>query len=481
MSSSKRRELHVCIVGAGIGGLAAAIAIAQAGAKVTVLEAAEELGEIGAGIQMTPNASRLLIRWGVDKEIGEDLVCFDELNMRRKDGRKIGYTLIKRVETACGTPWWVVHRHHLHNGLAKVAQRYGADIKIDSRVATIKWSDKVTVSTEKGTTYTFDFLIGADGVSSIVRRTLYPNVTPTPPTNNAAYRAIVPFSQIAEDPIARELIGGPSGSKRSMEVWMAPKSYIISYPISNGRDFNMVLSHHRPAPVPKLEDIDMQELYDEYKDYDPRIKRIVDMIPSAQRWPLLVTGPLDSWSNDRKNIVVMGDAAHSMTNHMAQGAATSMEDGAFLGTCMKAYIEGTLPDMKTVVDLYEQNRMPLADMKQQVSFLNGAIWMLDGEDADARDATMAPELTGAAERGELLRSANLYGDPQCVAQVYGYNVIEHADWAVDDWTRRMRAVGQRALGERGGWGKKDDGKDVLGIDGRENWKWMGWFAKGPRL
>lgn len=433
---------------------------------------------------MTPNASRLLIRWGVDKEIGEDLVRFDELNMRRKDGSKIGYTLIKRVEESCGSPWWVVHRHHLHTGLAKVAIREGADIRIKSRVKSITWPKtptpgKVKVETEKGDIHHFDLVIGSDGVQSVVRRTLFPNATPTPPTNNAAYRAVVPFSQIADDPIARELIGGAAGQKRSMEVWMAPRGYIISYPISAGKDFNMVLSHHRPSRVSKVEDINMQELYDEYKDFDPRIKRIVDMIPEAQRWPLLVTGPLSSWSNEQGTVVLMGDAAHSMTNHMAQGAATSMEDGAFLGTLIKHYLNGTLPDVKEVVRLYEKHRMPLADMKQQVSFLNGAIWMLEGEEAEKRNATMEPELRGVPEEGRLLRSANLYGDPGCVAAVYGYDVVGHADWAVVEWVRENRALCTQSLGQKGGWGRTE-GRDELGIDGRERWKWMGWFlGDGP--
>lgn len=85
-------DLHIGICGAGIGGLAAAIAVAKAGARVTILEAAHELGEIGAGIQMTPNAARLLIRWGVDRVVGDNLVECEELNLRRRDGTKVGYT-----------------------------------------------------------------------------------------------------------------------------------------------------------------------------------------------------------------------------------------------------------------------------------------------------------------------------------------------------------------------------------------------------
>ncbi|KAL2076002.1 hypothetical protein VTL71DRAFT_945 [Oculimacula yallundae] len=415
------KNIHVCLCGAGIGGLAAAIALRRAGAQVTVLEAATELGEIGAGIQMTPNVSRLLIKWGVADIIGSDLVEFEELNMRRRDGTKVGYTrMMPNMRRDLGYPWWVVHRHHLHTGLVKVAQQLGAEILINSRVNKINYtsSSKVTVTTEAGKSHTFDLLIGSDGINSIVRRTLFPAVKPTPPTSNCAYRAIVPYSQIRKDPIAKELI-----EKLSMEVWMAEKSYIITYPISGGKDFNLVLSHHVNRLVDKVEEIDMKDLRKQYEDYDPRIKRVVDMIPEASRWPLLVTGPLESWSSPGKNVVLMGDAAHSMVNHMAQGAATSMEDGAFLGKCIAQVVKGRI-NIQQAIEVYEKGRMPKARLKQQVSFLNGAIWHLpDGPAQKARDEAMSLEL------GEkpVLRSPNLYGDPATVLQVYAYDAEEHAD------------------------------------------------------
>ena len=295
--------------------MAAAIAIARAGATVTVLEAAPALGEIGAGIQMTPNVARLLVEWGVSDVIGDNLVEFEELNMRKKDGTKVGYTrMIPNVRRELGYPWWLVHRAHLHQGLVDVARKHGADLVINTRVTHIDYKSDgpVKVMTEAGKEYTFDLLIGSDGLNSIVRRTILPDVQPKPVTGNCAYRAIVPYDQIRKDPVAKDLI-----DKLTMEVWMAEKAYIITYPISAGKDFNLVLSHHREPPVDKVEEIDMNDLRDTYKDFDPRIKRIVDMIPTAQRWPLLVTGPLDTWSSPKKNVVLMGDAAHSMTNHMA--------------------------------------------------------------------------------------------------------------------------------------------------------------------
>ena len=434
----------------------ASIAIARAGGRVTVLEAAAQLGEIGAGIQMvsdpqlplsyttdryqTPNVARLLQRYGVDKAIGDDLVRFQELNMRRKDGTPIGYTKISRIEETLGHPWWLVHRHHLHNGLVEIARQNGVEIIIDSRVATLEQAadGRVAVSTGKGQAYSFDLLIGADGVQSIVRRTLFPDVKPRPPTGNCAYRAIVPYDEVRADPLTRELVEDKEGNLiRTMEVWMAPTGYIISYPISDAKDFNMVLSHFRDPPVSQVQEVDIQEVRNEYRDYDPRIKRIIEKIkPPISRWPLLVTGPLKSWSNPEKNIVLIGDAAHSMTNHMAQGAATSMEDGAFVARCLVQVLEGHV-SVADAITIYETGRMPKASYKQQVSYLNGWLWHLpDGPAQEARDKSMACELNGEVP----IHSANLYGDPSTVLECYGYDAEAHADEEIATWLNGGKPV-----------------------------------------
>lgn len=136
-------------------------------------------------------------------------------------------------------------------------------------------------------------------------------------------------------------------------------------------------------------------------------------------------------------MVLMGDAAHSMTNHMAQGAATSMEDGAFLGIVLGYVVKGDV-SLKDAIDIYERGRMPLADAKQQVSVMNGAIWHLpDGPLQEARDNAMSSELRGEP----LLRSPNLYGDPKTVLSVYGYDARGHAEMEVQKW--RNGAMEQR--------------------------------------
>lgn len=169
----------------------------------------------------------------------------------------------------------------------------------------------------------------------------------------------------------------------------------------------------------------------------------------------MVTGPMESWSSPQKNVVLMGDAAHSMVNHMAQGAATSMEDGAFLAKCVEGAIQGKL-SLREAVGIYEAERMPKAYEKQQVSFINGAIWQLpDGPLQEGRDAAMAPELQGKY----FVRSSNLYGDPQTVLDVYGYDAEGHAQEAVDKHCQ----------------GGKEPAHPMTKVTSRLQRKYMDWF------
>lgn len=218
----------------------------------------------------------------------------------------------------------------MHEGLVTIARENGADIYTASRVTIVQHEDQpqnmVNVETERGVRYTFNLLIGADGLNSRVRHVLFPEARQQTPTNNCAYRAVVPYDRIInEKPHLLEFFG-----KQEMETWVGSNGYIIGYPISDGRLLNLVLSHHRQDPVTRVEEVPAEqtlELLDrEYWDYDPRVREVISMIEpgSISRWPLVVTGPLNDWCSAERNIALMGDAAHSMVNHMAQGVRADL-------------------------------------------------------------------------------------------------------------------------------------------------------------
>lgn len=250
--------------------------------------------------------------------------------------------------------------------------------------------------TERGDKYSFDLLIGSDGLKSVVRTALFPDVKPRAATNNAAYRAVIPYEEVwAKVPESKEF-------GNHIDVWSVEKGYVITYPISAGRDWNTVLSHYHDRPVTDVEeDVDMDKVKAYFKHVDPRLKKIIDLIPKTKRWPLLITGPLESWSSPSKNVVLMGDAAHSMQNHLAQGAATSMEDGAFLGRVLQEVVRGVLT-LEEAIHVYEKTRMPRAWIKQQASFAMGAMYMAPKPMDEFRDNASLQSVEKSVGQQEIL-------------------------------------------------------------------------------
>ena len=170
---------------------------------------------------------------------------------------------------------------------------------------------------------------------------------------------------------------------------MLEKVYVITFPISTGKSFNLMLSHYRSKPVEDIDDVDIDELWEFYEDIDPRVQKLIKLILDSKRWPLVATGPVESWPSPTKNVVLMGDAAHSIVNHMAQGAAMSMEDGVFLGRVIGKVVKSWLI-LQEAVGIYEKTRMPRAWVKQQSSFTLGAVYMFeDGPRQRTRDDSSA--------------------------------------------------------------------------------------------
>ncbi|KIV85821.1 hypothetical protein PV11_01477 [Exophiala sideris] len=190
----------------------------------------------------------------------------------------------------------------------------------------------------------------------------------------------------------------------------------------------------------------MDELHSSYSHYDPLVQKIITLIPQSKRWPLMVTGPLETWSNAPENVVLMGDAAHSMVNHMAQGAATSMEDGAFLGKVIADVVRGIL-SLPEAIHIYEKTRMPRAWTKQQASFTAGQVYMTPQPDLNTRNTSSSIERDAAFSNvaepphpPSTYRSWNLWGFPDSIPGVYAYDAEADADNAICEYLSKAGEV-----------------------------------------
>ncbi|OAL37583.1 hypothetical protein AYO20_03090 [Fonsecaea nubica] len=441
-------SLHAGVIGAGMGGLTAAIALRRGGVEVTILEAATELGEIGAGIQIFPNVSRYLIRWGVDEIIGENLVQVDEVRTWGVNGKVVTRVDPKRVHKFTGFPHLIARRDHLHAGLTESARRHGVEIIVGARVQKLEYTEKsATVTTTNGDSYTFDIVVGCDGIKSTIRQHLFPEVKPRAPSKVAAYRGVLTYEEIkSKAPEAASIL------TNTMDMWTGPNGYIMTYPLSGGKELNVVTSFCKDYYVEKMEEVDIDEFRGYYKDYSPAIQSIIELVNYTQRWPLLVMPPMDRWSNEARNVVLLGDAAHCMQNHMGQGAATAMEDGVFLGRVLSEVVRGTLT-VPEAVTIYEQKRIPRAWTKQQVSLVSGELNMCsDAQELLKRDASSLPEARGL-EDGVVrrpfpalppeYRSWQMFDSPDSVPGIFYYDAEGDADNAACEFLQaRDREAGK---------------------------------------
>lgn len=167
------------------------------------------------------------------------------------------------------------------------------------------------VTTVNGNKHEFDLLIGSDGIKSTIRRILFPDVAPQAASTVAAFRGILSYQQVfAEVPEARQLL------RNTMDAWIGPNGYILLYPLSAGTELNVVTLFEMDHIVKVPEDMDLNEFRNLYKDWNPVARKILELVNYTQKWPLLVLPPMKTWANEHKNVVLLGDAAHCMQNHM---------------------------------------------------------------------------------------------------------------------------------------------------------------------
>ncbi|EAW17776.1 putative salicylate hydroxylase [Aspergillus fischeri NRRL 181] len=319
--------MRVIIVGAGIGGLACAIACRQKNLDVLVLEQSAEIVPVGAGIQIPPNGARIMQELGLLSQTEEKGMKLEVMDLRRyKDGRIItsmscGESIVKEY----GAPWIVIHRADYHQILLDKARDLGVEIHLGALVEKVLVDETAVIVGSE--TITGDVIIGADGLWSKIREAVLDEPHPPEETGDLAYRATFSRAQLLalNDPEVKALC-----EKQGVTAWLGPKKHAVFYPVRGGQEYNLVLL--QPDDLPpgvRTTQGDVDEMRYGYREWDPTLGKMISCIPTVLKWKLCHLPELPRWT--KGSVTLLGDACHPTLPYQAQGAAMAVEDGAVLG------------------------------------------------------------------------------------------------------------------------------------------------------
>ncbi|KAF1983592.1 FAD/NAD(P)-binding domain-containing protein [Aulographum hederae CBS 113979] len=422
-------KFKVIIAGAGLGGLATAIALALRGHQVTIFEQAKELGEVGAGIQIPSNSSRLLLKWGLGPHFEGKVVQPEGMSFRRwQSGKRIGYTkLVPDFQEKFNAPYYVIHRAHFHEAMHKRALEVGVEIEVDSKIVDYDF-DRPSLTLENGSVHAADLIVAADGVKSLARGIILGDKDQLPRmTGFAAYRATVPVEKMQADPDLAWIL-----ENNGLHCWIGDLRHVMSYTIAGGKSFNMVLSHpEKSDPSTWRQETALEDMKQQFQGWDFRLTRVIDMVKSTIKWPLFTGYPLDHWVAPSGKALIIGDAAHAMLPYMSQGAAMAVEDGSALATILSTIT--SKEDLVPALRIFEHVRRTRTSQMQHASLINGRIWhYADGPEQRARDEGMRPEVEGR----QFVESPNQWSDPVTQEWCYGYDADAVVLEAWEEWLRK---------------------------------------------
>jgi salicylate hydroxylase len=374
------RSRTLIIAGAGIGGLTAALALAEAGFRVVVLDQAVRLLETGAGLQLSPNAARVLLGLGLGERLKPFVATPQAIRvMAARSGRELLRITLETAELRYGAPYWVVHRGDLQTVLlAAVADHPDISLELGRKVddfaihpngVTVHAPRRGAAAEEFGTA-----LIGADGLWSSVRARLGED-TPLRFAGCVAWRSTVPAEKV------------PSEFREpNIHLWLGRDSHLVHYPVRAERAINIVAIARDPWQHPGWSaESEAAEVSARFAapDWSSRPRELLAVPERWTKWALYDRAPLKRWG--RGPVTLLGDAAHPMLPFLAQGAAMAIEDAAVLTSCL-----GKPPaQLASAMRIYEAQRRPRTAKIQRAARLNASLYHLSGPPALLRDIALA--------------------------------------------------------------------------------------------
>jgi 2-polyprenyl-6-methoxyphenol hydroxylase-like FAD-dependent oxidoreductase len=387
------RKRSAIVVGGGIGGLAAALALARKGVAVRLFEQAGEFKEIGAGIQLGPNVFRMFECLGITDEINklavfpENLLMLDSVTGQEVTRISLGSEFLAKFKY----PYAVIHRADLHRVLLAANQREELiELRPATRIEAVEErSDSIVVRTDKGERHSADALIGADGLWSTIRPVIVNDGKPVV-SGHIAYRAVLPTAEMPE-----------RLRWQSMTLWAGDKVHLVHYPLRGGDLFNLVAVFHSNRYEEGWDTFgDADELHQRFAGTCAEVRTLLGKIESWRMWVLCDRQPVKEWSRGR--MTLLGDAAHPMLQYLAQGACMAIEDAV----CLADSVEEAQGDFAAAFLAYQSARYLRTGRVQVMARVYGEVFHTAGVVRELRNMMLA----GRAQADALNSMEWLYGE-----------------------------------------------------------------------
>jgi len=370
------KDQQVLIVGGGIGGLAAALALDRKGIPSQVIEQATEFKEIGAGIQLGPNVFRMLEVLGLIEPISalavfpDNLVMMDSISGEEVTRISLGDAFRKKFHY----PYALIHRADLHNVLLDACRKSNL-VRLDAAQKVVKVDDSgdgITVRTASGKDYRGAALIGADGLWSTIRDMVVGDGKPKP-AGHITYRAVLPTSEVPE-----------KYRWRDMAFWAGEKVHLVLYPLRTGDLYNLVAVFHSDRYEEGWDSFgDPAELHERFAKTCEPVRMLLNKIESWRMWVLCDRPPIKDWSRGR--ITLLGDAAHPMLQYLAQGAGMSIEDAV----CLADRVVAADGDYAAAFRAYQQARYLRTGRVQIMARIYGEFYHAGGVAKELRNTMLS--------------------------------------------------------------------------------------------